>query len=184
MGVQCDAEFMIALLALVVLQADPPPPPPDAKMAAPVLAFWNDQAITDTERRDWRDAARALLANELLAQAAEDWSRSPALRQQRLQALIARLQTLLPYTSREENQRADLCAAGSLVGSLSPQELAEVRTFFRSPAGRRFWLFSRIGERSLIECYRVEMRGSIDAGATLRSIGVRPPAAWDGPPAK
>lgn len=151
-------------------------------MAAPALAFWNDQAITDAERRDWRDAARALLANELLAQAAEDWSRSPASRQQRLQALIDRLQALLPYTSREENRRADLCAAGDLVGSLSSQELADVQTFFRSPAGRRFWLSSRIGEKRLIECYRIGMRGSIDAGATLRSIGVRPPAAWDGPP--
>lgn len=173
---------MIALLTIIAFQAAPPPSRPDPKMAAPVLAFWYNQAITDAQRRDLRDTARVRLANDLLARAEEDWSRRPSLRRVRLQALIDRLQVLLPYTSIEENQQADLCAAGDLVGSLSPQDIEDVQTFFQSPAGRRFWAASRIGEDRLVECYKIGMRGSIDAGATLRSVGMKPSLIWDEPP--
>jgi hypothetical protein len=173
---------MIALFALIALQAAPPPPPPNLKMAAPVAAFWQERTISDAERRNLRDVARVLVANDLLARAEEDWSRRPAHRGELLEALIARLQVLLPYTSLEENQRADLCAAGALVGSLTPEEITDVAAFFRSPAGRRFWSTSRIVEKSLVECYKIGMLGSLDPGAVLRSVGLRPPAQWDGPP--
>lgn len=172
---------MIALLALLAVQAAPPPPPPDPKMAAPVLAFWRDRAISDAERRDLRDAGRVRLANELINRASEDWSRRPAYRQKRLQALIAHLEILLPNTTQQD-ERADLCAAGSLVESLSAQEIADVSAFFRTPAGRRFWSSSRIGADRLVDCYRIGMLSSIDAGTTLQSVGVKPPAEWDGPP--
>jgi hypothetical protein len=180
--VRCDADLMIALLAMLFIQAAPPPPPSERNMAAPVLAFWRDQAISDAERRDLRDAGRSLLANELLDRAAEDWSRRPAFRQEKLKAMIDRLRILSPYTSKNEEESADLCAAGTLVGSLSPPEIAEAQAFFQTPAGRRFWSSSRIGADRLVDCYKIGMRGSIDAGAALRSVGVRPPAAWGGPP--
>lgn len=105
----------------------------------------------------------------------------PAYRQERLQALIARLEILTPNTTQQD-KRADLCAAGSLVESLSVQEIADVSAFFRTPAGRRFWSSSRIGADRLVDCYRTGMRSSINAGATLRSVGVKPPTDWDGPP--
>jgi hypothetical protein len=80
----------------------------------------------------------------------------------------------VPADLRETNALVADCVVDDLAWSLSPEEIASVKTFLSTAAGKKFWSAASVFREKTKECYRkVLSLKAVDAD--YRTVGLRPP---------
>lgn len=170
--------MLLLALALQAASAPAVPPPPEENLRA-ALALWADHPPEARVKEQAVDSALYAATTRDLAEAGVHPNGGPR-RVRRYLHLSERLRPLLarrlPADRTSIDAEAAACIVDQLARALSPEEIAEVRTFMATPTGRKFWSYSVLGYAGYERCYAHALRFALHASdEDYRAIGVKSP---------
>jgi hypothetical protein len=169
---------MFALIFLLQAVSVPPVPPPPQKNYLAAMALWQENPPPDAEKTSAIDRTVSMAASGALAEVGGrviPAKRGSAARWitkfDQMKRVIAR--RMPSDLTRVEQSVAD-CVANDIAYSLSVDEISAARSFFSTPAGKKFWYLSRPFHEALLECYRTTLNLKV-TNDDFRAIGLTPP---------